>query len=109
MIDIFLLFAIDGSREKYPHENNVIFHEEVLTHPNIPGLGQISGPVDYLIGPSALNLPINTPVPTSSNLLVPGNSVFLVVEAKKASTVADQESVAQVLAQLLALELAEDR
>jgi hypothetical protein len=62
---------------------------------------------DRRISPSEFRLAEDTQQIDSANLLRPGNQIFLVVEAQKHSTVADQESVAQLLAQLLALELAE--
>ena len=109
LIDIFLLIAMDGCEKKYNPRNNLIFHEETLFHPDLPGIGQITGPADYLIGPSAVQLALDTQEGDSTNLLAPGNQIFLVVEAKKSTTVADQESIVQLLAQLLALELAEDK
>jgi hypothetical protein len=98
-----------GCENKYRPRQNLIFHEEQLFHPALPGIGQISGPADYLIGPSAVQLAADTRQENTRNLLSPGNQMFLVIEAKKSTTVSDQESIAQLLAQLLALELAEDK
>jgi len=100
---------MDGCEKKYSPRNNLIFHEETLFHPDLPGIGQITGPADYLIGPSAVQLAPDTQEDDVTNLLTPGNQIFLVVQAKRSTTVAEQESIAQLLAQLLALELTEEK
>jgi hypothetical protein len=100
---------MDGCEKKYNPRNNQMFHEETLFHPDLPGIGQITGPADYLIGPSAVQLAPDTREGDSANLLTPGHQIFLVVEAKRSTTVAEQKFIAQLLAQLLALELGDEK
>jgi hypothetical protein len=77
----------------------VLFQEVPVEHPSLPGVGPIGGALDYVAS--------STLIPT--NLLLrgtarPGKPHFIVVEAKKGTTVIEASSEAQLLAQILTLE-----
>jgi hypothetical protein len=91
----------------YKPMRNRIFHEETLSHPNIPGLGQLTGPADYLISQTKRDL-VDDDDDESPDMSMPINQAFLIIEAKKNSTVSEKASFAQLLAQLLALELGDN-
>ena len=74
-----------------------IFQEVNFSHPNLPGIGPITGPVNFLSAKLAQNIPL-AKVP---RLAVPSKPLFVVVEAKKADTLNSISSNAQLLAQLL--------
>jgi hypothetical protein len=78
--------------------NIALFHEVPMEHPNLPGVGAISGSLDYLA--SATDVPTNLTFGSA----IPDNPRFIVVEAKRGSTLSDIQSEAQLLAQMLTLE-----
>lgn len=107
LIDIYVLFAMEISETIWDlEEPNYIFREREISHTNIPGIGAISGPADYLIGRTSLDI---SEAHTKSNpvLALPDDRLFVVLEAKKAETLVKDGSQSQLLAQLLTLELAE--
>ena len=78
-----------------------MFQEVPFSHPNLPGIDPISGPVDYLSPalPQDIPLAITRGVGGVSG---PVNPLFVLVEAKRSQTFEDVSSNAQLMAQLLA-------
>ena len=74
-----------------------IFHEVNFSHPNLPGVGPITGPVDFLSAKLAQNIPLAK----FPGVAVPLKSLFVIVEAKKPDTLNSVSSNTQLLAQLL--------
>ena len=74
-----------------------IFQEVNFSHPNLPGIGPITGPVDFLSATLVQNIPL-TKFP---GVAAPSKPLFMVVEAKKVDTMNSVSSNAQLLAQLL--------
>jgi hypothetical protein len=106
LIDLYLLFAMEISKTIWkPKKRSIIFRERNLSHPNIPGIGAISGPADYLIGHPRSSSYSKNLLAVSPGLANPGDRLFVVVKAKKGDTVTKESSQSQLLAQLLTLEL----
>ena len=74
-----------------------MFQEVPLSHPNLPGIGPISGPVDYM----SAALPKDIPLKITGGVANPAKPIFILVEAKQAQTLSDVSSNAQLMAQLL--------
>ena len=74
-----------------------IFQEVNFSHPNLPGVGPITGPVDFLSAKLAQNIPLAK----FPGVAVPSKPLFVVVEAKKSDTLNSASSNTQLLAQLL--------
>jgi hypothetical protein len=97
------------AEKKYGESSTRVFHERMLSHPFLPGIGQVSGPADYYISdtnPSHLTKETLKIVP---QLTQPGNSCFVVVEAKRSESIKDEGAAPQIFAQLLTLELSEEQ
>ena len=74
-----------------------MFQEVPFSHPNLPGIGPISGLVDYL----SAALPQDIPLVITGGVANPVNPLFILVEAKRSQTLEDASSNAQLMAQLL--------
>lgn len=99
IIGMMLINAMDMAKGVYHLPSNALFHEYVIAHPNLPGIGQISGPVDFLASSTENDI--------SSNLnpdIAPGERKFLVIEAKRGPTVNEAASFAQLYAQLFTVQ-----
>lgn len=71
----------------------------LISHPYLPGIGHVSGPVDFLASSTENDI--------SSNLnpdVAPGQSKLLIVEAKRGPAVNEAASFAQAYAQLFTLQ-----
>jgi len=88
-----------------PKRKNFIFRKRELSHPNLPGIGAISGLSDYLIAHSNLKKLSRSLIKTYPGLAEPDDCLFVVVKAKKAETLPKEISATQFLAQVLTLEL----
>ena len=78
--------------------SGAVFHEYPLCHPNLLGIGYVSGPVDYLLANTIGDFRPNQATP------VPGHRRFLVVEAKQGATLPLAASFSQLYAQMLTLQ-----
>jgi hypothetical protein len=76
------------------------FSEVPIEYDDLPGIGRVGGDVDFLSSTIAGGYPS---VKEFGETMVPAKRHFVVVEEKKVSTIADQSSQAQLLAQLLTL------
>ena len=74
-----------------------MFQEVQLSHPNLPGIGPISGPVDYM----SAALPKDIPLKATGGVAVPDKPIFVLVEFKRSRSLSDISSNAQLMAQLL--------
>ena len=74
-----------------------MFQEVPLSHPNLPGIGPISGPVDYM----SAALPKDIPLKITGGVANPAKPIFVVVQVKWAQSLSDVSSNAQLMAQLL--------
>ena len=72
-----------------------LFEEELIRHADLPGIGPISGPVDFLISGVVGNF---------SARKVPGTPYLIVPEAKSAAKYGISTSVAKLFAQMLILQ-----
>jgi hypothetical protein len=88
-----------------PKKRSFIFRERELSHPNLPGIGAISGPADYLIGHSKSSKLPKGLIKANPGLAEPDDRLFVVLEAKKTETLSKDVSATQLLAQVLTLEL----
>jgi hypothetical protein len=66
----------------------------------LPGIGYISGPVDYLVADTVGDLTLKE----TGGAVVPGSRRFLVVEAKQSATLSLTVSYTQLYAQLFTLQ-----
>lgn len=96
---MLLINAMEMAKRVYHLPSNALFHEYVICHPYLPGIGHVSGPVDFLASSTENDM--------SSNLnpdIAPGERKFLVVEAKRGPTVNEAASFVQIYAQLFTLQ-----
>lgn len=77
-----------------------MFQEVVFSHPNLPGIGPVSGPVDYV----SAALPQDIPLAVTGGIASPVKPLFVLVEAKRSQTMDDVSSNAQLMAQLLTVQ-----
>ena len=89
-----------AAKLKFNLPSAAIFHEYTIHHPNLLGIGYISGPVDYLVANTVGNLGPRV----MGGAVVPGDRRFLVVEAKQSATLGLTTSFAQLYAQLFTLQ-----
>ena len=85
---------------KFDLPSGAIFHEYNIHHPDLLGIGYISGPTDYLIANTISDL---SPGETGG-AVIPGSRRFLVVEAKQGATLSLTTWYTQVYAQLFTLQ-----
>ena len=74
-----------------------LFAKVPVEHPNLPGVGPVSGALDFLVS----TVWDKEDIAVFGNSALPDSPKFVVIEAKSSSTVADKSSYAQILAQLL--------
>ena len=74
-----------------------MFSEVQFSYPDLPGIGPVSGPVDYITA----SLPLHIPLRRRGGRSPHSKPLFLVVEAKKEQTIRDASSSAQLMAQLM--------
>ena len=91
--------AVDAARIRY-HKNIALFAEVPVEHPNLPGVGHISGNLDFL----ASTVAGDEDMREDGEYALPDQPHFIVVEAKKAVTLSQHSSKAQLLAELLTLQ-----
>jgi hypothetical protein len=101
LIGFILSNAVNVVQRGSTKPNIALFSEIPIEHDDLPGIGPVGGAVDFLTSTIAGGY---TSVREFGDKLVPAKPYFVVVEAKKSSTIADQSSQAQLLAQLLTLE-----
>lgn len=100
VIGHFLNNAMRAAAKYYHLASGAVFHEYTISHPNLLGIGYISGPVDYLVASTVGNMrPLET-----GGAAVPGSRRFLVVEAKQGATLTLAVSMSQLFAQLLTVQ-----
>lgn len=80
--------------------SGAVFHEYTISHPNLLGIGYVSGPVDYLVASTVGNMRPNE----TGGVALPGSRRFLVVEAKQGATMTLAVSLSQLLAQILTVQ-----
>ena len=98
-IGLFLVNAVAIARKK-TNKPLALFSEVAFKCPNLPGVGPISGSLDYV---SSM---IANAKRSVSELVFPqhGPPYFLVVEAKTSTTIGREGSRGQLMAQLLTLD-----
>jgi len=101
------LFALDCANSLYGIANRRVFHEKPISHSFLPGIGGISGPTDYYIS-NILGGFTEQTLSEAPDMIQPGLSAFVVLEAKRSQTVKTDAAKAQIFAQLLTLELDEE-
>jgi hypothetical protein len=77
--------------------NVAVFAEVPCAHPNLPGVGPISGALDFLV--STVSEKIN--ISKFGDRAFPEAPRFVVIEAKQTATFGQKASYAQIWAQLL--------
>jgi hypothetical protein len=93
--------------EKIWKRKNYIWRGRDISHHDIPGIGAVSGPADYLIGRRKQSGYSSAQLRSCPGLAVPADRLFVVLETKKAETLTRENSASQLLAQLLTLEFGE--
>lgn len=91
--------AVDAARSHYK-KNIALFAEVPVEHPDLPGIGNIGGNLDFV----ASTVGGNEYIRYRSETAFPEHPYFIVVEAKKAVTLDARSSKAQLLAELLTLD-----
>jgi len=92
-----LINAVHAAKQKFALKSLAMFSEVQFSYPNLPGIGPISGPVDYITA----SLPLHIPLRHRGGRSPHSKPLFLVVEAKKEQTMGDASSSAQLMAQLM--------
>ena len=85
---------------KYDLSSGAVFHEYNIHHPNLLGIGYISGPTNYLVANTISDL---SPGETGG-AVIPGSRRFLVVQAKQGATLSLTAWHTQLYAQLFTLQ-----
>jgi hypothetical protein len=96
---MYLINAIFLAKQNNKRAHVALFQEVDVSHPDLPGIGPISGALDYLSS-TTQKLSIRDFGETAT----PDVPHFIVVEAKRASTLGDTAASAQLYAQLLTLD-----
>jgi hypothetical protein len=96
---MFLINAIKSLQKKKNNANIALFQEHSINHPDLPGVGPISGALDFLSSTTQ-----KLSIRRFGNALRPKVPHFVVVEAKRANTLNEISSYAQLYAQLLTLD-----
>jgi hypothetical protein len=71
-----------------------------MEHPNLPGVGPVSGVLDFLIS----TVRDSEDIALFGNMAIPESPKFVVIEAKTSSTISDKSNYAQIWAQLLTVD-----
>ena len=74
-----------------------MFSDVLFSYPDLPGIGPVSGPVDYITASLALHIPLRCRGRRAPH----SKPFFLVVEAKRVQTIGNVSSSAQLMAQLM--------
>jgi len=98
---------LDCANSRYGIANRRVFHENPISHSFLPGIGGISGPTDYYISNILCGFTEET-LTEAPDMVQPGLSAFVVLEAKWSQTMKTDGAKAQIFAQLLTLELDEE-
>jgi hypothetical protein len=98
IIGLFLANATWIARALHKKPQIALFQEIEIAHPDLLGVGPISGPLDYLT--SATH---KLAVREHPAVATPRMPHFVVIEAKRQATVGGIPAQAQLLAQLLTL------
>jgi hypothetical protein len=98
---------LECAKSRYGVANRRVFHEKTISHSFLPGIGGISGPTDYYIS-NVLDGFTEETLSEAPDMVQPGLSAFVVLEAKRSQTVKTDAAKAQIFAQLLTLELDEE-
>jgi len=91
--------AIDAARIYY-HKSIALFSEVTIEHPDLPGIGHISGNLDFL----ASTVFAHVDMRYDAESALPKCPYLIIVEVKKGTTVSAITSKAQLLAELLTLQ-----
>lgn len=100
MIGRFLNNAMRAAARYYDLPSGAVFHEYTISHPNLLGIGYVSGPVDYLVASTVGDMRPNE----TGGVALPGSRRFLVVQAKQGATMTLAVSLSQLLAQILTVQ-----
>jgi hypothetical protein len=100
VIGRFLNNAMRAAARYYDLPSGAVFHEYTISHPNLLGIGYVSGPVDYLVASTVGDMRPNE----TGRVALPGSRRFLVVEAKQGATMSLAVSLSQLLAQILTVQ-----
>jgi hypothetical protein len=98
IIGLYLVNATWIARSLRKNPQIALFQEIEISHPDLPGVGPISGALDYLTSATA-----KLSVRKYPALATPRIPHFVVIEAKRQATVGEIPAQAQLLAQLLTL------
>lgn len=98
-IGLYLMNAVDAARIYY-RKNIALFAEIPVEHPDLPGVGHIGGNLDFLASTVAGGADMRE----VAEYALPERPYFVVVETKKAVTLGQHSSKAQLLAELLTLQ-----
>lgn len=101
IINVYVNYALQYSSKHYDKAHIAAFYEVPVTHPDLPGVGPVSGYLDYMIAKVDGNKD-----PKKNRWLVPVQPYLTVIEAKKSSTLS-QNAQAQLVAQVLTLDYSE--
>jgi len=81
-----------------------LFAEVPVEHPNLPGVGPVSGALDFLVS----SVRDKEDITMFGNSAIPESPKFVIIEAKSSSTLVDKSSYAQIWAQLLTVDYYEE-
>jgi hypothetical protein len=98
IINVYVNYALQYCSKHYDKAHIAAFYEVPVTHPDLPGVGPISGYLDYMIAKVDGNKD-----PQKNRWLVPVQPYLTVIEAKNPSTLS-QNAQAQLVAQVLTLD-----
>jgi hypothetical protein len=100
VIGRFLNNAMRAAAIYYDLPSGAVFHDYTISHPNLLGIGYVSGPVEYLVAGTVGDMRPNE----TGGVALPGLRRFLVVEAKQGATITLAVSLSQLLAQILTIQ-----
>ena len=101
IINVYVNYALQYASKHYDKAHVAAFYEVPVAHPDLPGVGPVSGNLDYMIAKVDGNKD-----PKKTKWLVPVQPYLTVIEAKKSSTLS-QNAQAQLVAQVLTLDYCE--
>jgi hypothetical protein len=96
---MFLINAIKTLQKKKQYAHVALFQEYNVSHPNLPRIGPVTGPLDFLSSTTQ-----KLSIRMFGDTHTPKIPHFVVVAAKRASTLDDIGLTAQLYAQLLTLD-----
>lgn len=100
MIGRFLNNAMRAAARYYNLPSGAVFHEYTISHPNLVGIGYISGPVDYLVASTVGDMRPNE----TGGVALPGPRRLVVAQAKQGVTMTLAVSMSQLFAQILTIQ-----